>query len=383
MKIKALKLKNHDFGDQWEKSVSNRWNYADMLRDPHWRKDWISFDGVVHHPGSDRVYCGITSFDGDIFKAYDRRSQSFIDLGFAAVGNPYDAKFHRSMELSRDGNTLYCGTALLHDIDREREAPGGGVYVHDIPSGKNRKLGIPIAHNYIQSIVLHEDRQEIYCLHFTPERLSRVNLNDGKAEDLGAIGSGFFMAQGENLVIDHLGCVWSGWGVTRAWQSEPGPDAARLCKFDPKLNRIVYLPVGLPTRDGRPGFAKVEGLFNLGNGCLYASGDNGSLYRIDPVQHTVKYLGTPIADRASRLTSLALHTDGNAYGVTGRKGQCQLLKFDPRTDRFELGGPIVDSQGLAMYQCHDITVTPDGTLYAAENDNPQRSSHLWEIAGAL
>jgi len=32
-----------------------------------------------------------------------------------------------------------------------------------------------------------------------------------------------------------------------------------------------------------------------------------------------------------------------------------------------------------MYQCHDIVAANDGTLYACENDNPYRSSYLWEI----
>ncbi len=32
-----------------------------------------------------------------------------------------------------------------------------------------------------------------------------------------------------------------------------------------------------------------------------------------------------------------------------------------------------------MYQCHDIVATDDGVIYACENDNPYRSSYLWEI----
>ena len=42
-------------------------------------------------------------------------------------------------------------------------------------------------------------------------------------------------------------------------------------------------------------------------------------------------------------------------------------------------GAIVSEDGFAMYQCHDVTITPDGVLYAGENDNPHRSGYLWEI----
>jgi hypothetical protein len=79
------------------------------------------------------------------------------------------------------------------------------------------------------------------------------------------------------------------------------------------------------------------------------------------------------------LTSLVLRKDGYAYGITGRDGNCRLLRFDPKTDTYDLGGPIVDEDGVAMFQCHDITAATDGVLYAGENDHPRRSSFLWEI----
>jgi len=379
MKILSHKLKNHDFGDAWKTQTEDRWNYADFLADKNWRKDWISIDGVVAHPQNGLVYCGITSFDGDIFWAWDRSTQEWVDCGFREVGNSYDAKFHRSMELSRDGSTLFAATALLHDVDRYFDAPGGGIFRHDTQSGKTEKIGIPIPHNYIQSIALDEKRGLIYSMHFTPERLSVFDLETQTATDLGPIGSGGAMAQGENILLDDDGSAWCGWGVTRAWQSTPGADAFRLCKVSPHENKIVYYEQGLPRADGEYGFAKVEGLFNLGTGCLYASGGNGSLYRIETETGQAKYLGTPIKDRRSRLTSLALHSDGFAYGITGRDGDCRLLRFDPRDDSYELGGKIEDDAGVSMWQCHDVSVAPDGTLFAGENDHPQRSSYLWEI----
>ena len=291
----------------------------------------------------------------------------------------YDAKFHRSMEISSDGSALYLATALLHDCDRYFEAPGGGIYRHDTASGVSEKLGIPLAHNYIQSCVLDEKRGLVYNLHFAPEWLSVFDIASRRSRELGPIGGGLQMAQGENLVLDDDGCVWCAWGAFKAWQSSLGTDVARLCKYDPHAGRIVYYPHGLPQGDGSLGFPRVEGLFNFGTGVLYASGGNGSLFRIDPKSGKAELLGTPITDRRSRLTSLALHSDGYAYGITGRDGACQLLRFDPRTDTFELGGAIVDADGDAMFQCHDVTLTPDGVLFAGENDHPSRSGRLWEI----
>jgi hypothetical protein len=380
MKVCNVRLRDHHFGDAWQTTVENRWNYGDLCADPHWRKDWISFDGVVHHSGNNRVYCGITSFNADIFWAWDREAEQWIDCGFGDVRDPFDAKFHRSMQLTADGATLYAATALLHDIDRYWTAPGGGLFAHDVSSGKTTKLAIPIPHLYIQSIALDEDRGLIYCMHFTPERMSVFDLHRSETRDLGPLGSGMFMAQGENIMLDDDGCAWCGWGLTRAWQNEWGPDAYRLCKYDPVQARIVYYQTGLPHRDGSYGFAKVEGLFNFGTGCLYASADNGSLYRIEPDTAESTYLGTPIADRPSRLTNLVMHADGCAYGVTGRDGDCRVIRFNPGDDTYELiGDRLVDTEGEALYQAHDVCMTPDGTLFAGENDVPHRSGFLWEI----
>ncbi len=54
MKIRSLKLKNRHFGDAWRAQVEDRWDYDDFLKNEAWRKDWISFDGVVYHPGTQR-----------------------------------------------------------------------------------------------------------------------------------------------------------------------------------------------------------------------------------------------------------------------------------------------------------------------------------------
>lgn len=378
--VRSHKLKNRDYGDEWGSAIQDHWNYEQFIEDDRWRKDWISFDGVVHCPLNNNIYCGITSFDADIFKIFDRDSGEFIDTDFATVADPYDAKFHRSMELTRDAATLYAATALLHDVDHYWDAPGGGIFRHDIASGTTEKLGVPIPHVYIQSIALDEDRGLIYGMHFTPERLSVFDVEKGTGRDLGAIGSGYAMGQGENIVLDDAGCAWMGWSQTRAWQNTAGVDSQRLCKYDPAQDRIEFFKHGLPRADGAYGYAKVEGLFNLGTGCLYASGDNGSLYRVAAATADAVYLGTPIPDHASRLTSLAMHSDGYAYGITGRNGACRLLRFDPGTDTFELGDPILDADDVPMFQCHDVTITPDGVMFAGENDHPRRSSYLWEIA---
>jgi len=302
-----------------------------------------------------------------------------VSLHYERVADRYDAKFHRSLVRSRRDGCMYASVALLHDVDRYFEVPGAAIIRYNPRADVIEKLGIPLPHVYIQSIALDDQRGVIYGLTFTPERLVAFDLATRASRDLGPIGSGLAMAQGENIELDDRGRVWSGWAVTRAWQNTPGVDAARLCRYDPELGHIEYLKAGLPYPDGRHGFAKVEGLFNLGTGCLYASGHSGSIYRIDVETGRATFLVQPISAAPSRLASLRLGPDGMAYGVVGREGHTQVLRFDPRSERYELLGPLVTSDGVRCWQVHDVALTPDGTLYAAENDNPHRSGYLWEV----
>jgi len=378
MHVTPLKLRDRSF-DNWENEVLDRWEYADMKADPGWRRDWISFDCALYEPSQDRVYCGVTSFDADIFHAYDRRERRFVDLGYERVADPFDAKFHRSLEQWDEDGCLYAAIALLHDVNDYWNAPGGAIVRYDPRTGALNKLCIPLPHVYIQSLVLDSTRGILYGMCFTPERLVRYDLMTGAVRDLGPIGSGLGMAQGENVVLDDDGCAWCGWGVTRAWQSDPGVDGCRLCTYDPETDEMTYFREGLPRPDGEYGTVRVEGLFNLGTGCLYASGASGSIYRVDTDTGEGTFLTQPISDRPSRLASLRLGPDGMAYGVVGREGDTHVLRFDPRTETADLLGPVRAEDGTTCHQCHDVAIASDGTIYACENDNPRRSGYLWEI----
>jgi hypothetical protein len=384
MHITSLKLRTEDYGNQWAEQIEDRWEYADNLKDERWRKGWISFDCLCHEPASDTIYAGITSFDADIFWGWNRKEEQWVDPGYARIRDPYDAKFHRSLVRHSGDGCLYAAQALLHDVDRFWEAPGASIVKYDPATGDIAKLAIPMAHVYIQSIVLDETREMIYGQTFTPENLVSYNLKTGESRWLGPTSSGMTMAQGENICLDDNGCVWGIWTVTRAWQNSSGADTYRFYKYDPETDKIDYMDKGLPHPDHSYGYAKPEGLFNFGTGCLYVSGADGALYRVDPETGDAEYLFRAVEDegrgRRSRLASMTMGPDGFAYGVTGRDGECEILKFNPGDGTYALIGDLKDSEtDVAAWQVHDVCITPDGTLYAGENDNPFRSSYLWEV----
>ncbi len=377
MKVTALKLKDRRFAN-WHDEIQDRWNYDDLMRDPLWRQDWISFDCCLYLPGRDMLYLGLTSLEGDIFWAFDRASRTFVNLGYKALGRSYDAKFHRSLVYCEKDGCLYAATALLHDIDRYWDANGGAIVRYDPVTHKLEKVAIPMPHLYIQMICLDEQKEVVYGITFTPERLFSYHLKSGKATDLGPISSGFEFTQGQNIELDDDCCAWSAWSVTRAWQNEPGPDSKRLCKYDPRAGKIIYYKTGLPKPCCPREYVRLDGLFNFHTGAMFATGGNGSIYRIDIGTGEATQLGTPIEGRPSRLSSMKLGPDGAAYGVAGMQGDCEVIRFDPKTEKYELLGPVADGESHC-WQVHDVAITPEGTIYACENDNPCRSSYLWEI----
>ena len=377
--IRSLKLRQESFGNQWVDAVLDHWHYDDFSQNHRWRQGWISFDCALYRPEEDRIYLGITSFDADIFRAYDRKRGEFLDLGYHKIANRFDGKFHRSLVQGNDG-CIYAAVALLHDVDKYLEAPGSPIVKYDPRAGTLTKLGIPFPHVYIQSLILDNQADMLYGICFPPEMLVSFDLKTGKSRNLGLVGSGIGgMTQGENIILDDEGCVWCNWSLTRAWQDSPGVDAMRFCKYDPRQQRMIFLDRGLPFPDGRYGTVKAESYFNFHDGYLYASGFNGSLYRIEPKTGNATFLFTPTPDRPSRLSSLVKTDGGMAYGVTGRKGKCELLQFNYREGTFEKLGEILDEEGNSLWQCHDILRTTDGRIYVCENDNPHRSSFLWEI----
>lgn len=380
MKVRAIKLRDVDFGTEWRDVVDNRWVYDDFKRNEKWRTGWISFDCAFYRPQDDLVYCGITSFDSEFFVAYDRKADSFVKLGVDRVSNEFDAKFHRALLQGKDG-CLYGAIALLHCIDKYEEAPGGAVVRYDPENDIIEKLGIPVPHVYIQSLVLDEEHGMAYGLGFHPQCLLAFDLKKKEGRMLGYITSGYGGGvMSENIVLDDDGCVWSNWGLTRAWAYDPGPEAIRLCKYDPAADKIIFSQKGLPRADGSYGTAPVESFHNFGDGSLYAGADNGSLYRINPDTFEGECLCVPIQGRRSRLASLVHAGNGIAYGVVGRDGKCELARFHYTEGRCELLGQVKDGDtGAEMWQCHDIVMSEDGMLYACENDNVHRSGYLWEI----
>ena len=104
--------------DNWKSEVLDRWTYDDFVRDPQYKKKWISITSLAYHQPSDAVYLGIGSFSAELLWKFDRKAKTITSCGYEKVGEPFDAKFHRSLEL--DGNMISTPGSLRFSHGRAR-----------------------------------------------------------------------------------------------------------------------------------------------------------------------------------------------------------------------------------------------------------------------
>lgn len=382
MKVTALKLHDGFFPyDDAALATMGTWDYEDFLaaKRSDWGEKWISFDCLLADDKRDTIWCGIASFKSDICWAYDRRSGKFRSLDYAAVGDRFDAKFHRSLTFDPQGN-IWAATARYHDADSEMEAPGGAIVKIDPNREHIEVIDRPIPHVYIQSILFDADRRWLYGQTYCPEYIFRYDTVGGECETLASLSGGISLAQAEQLAIDRNGTVWGTYGVGRAWANAPGPKPFRLLRYHPDDGKVTFLKTALPSLDGA-GFARQDGMHTGSDGAVYMGTVEGLLCRIDPDTGAVSVIGKPAP--GERLTAMANGHDGCLYGSCGRHGSANLFRFDPKSGQLDNLGPVFDEAlHVQAWQLHDMAITADGTIYGGENDVPHRSSYLWQIEGA-
>ena len=378
--VQAHILKNRRFNN-WKSEVEGLWKFEDLRADEGYCNDWISFDCLAWDEKTNRLYIGLTSINNDIFYVYEPSQDRFTSLEFRRIGDKFDAKFHRSLELDEDG-MVYAATALLHDVDQQHEAKGGKLLRYDQAKDEYEVLATPVPHHYIQSIKLDKKRRIIYGFTYPGEYLFQYDLKTHACKTLAFIGNGVMMCQPHGASFDRYGRLWGTWGESRAFEDMLGPAPIRIFCYDPDTDQFTWFQHGFPKVDDADP-ARIDHMMLADDGFIYVGTVAGGFSQLDPETGDVEDLGKPFPN--PRLAGLAQGVDGLIYGAgnesysTSGEGEARLFVFDPKTKNLEDLGPIFDERIRAgAVKVHMLVTTGDGTLYAAENDNIFRSSYLWE-----
>lgn len=398
----APEIRSHRLRDVrlsgWKENIAGRWHYNDLAADPKWVHGWISFDAVTFNPGDGHVYCGLNAIDGDLLYRFDPRTETFTGLETKRWTDAYDSKIHRTLLLNPQDDCFYFATSLLHDADKQHEAPGGKLVRYDWKADRYDVLGIPFPHLYVQSIAADWSRGILYGFTYPAEFIVRHDLATGQSRVLAYVGNAIMFAQPHNAVVDRDGWLWSTYAETRAWDEVTGTCPIRLCKYHPDGDRFVWYPHGLarkadtdqlrpdPVADGtdmpdmtesrhKQDYGFCDGMVYDGGRFIYAGSVAGVLSRIDIETGEVAKVANVM--RSGRFPAMAFGPDGKLYGGGGMKGQTTLCRFDPATLELEVWENLADADGERPARIHELCVTGDGTVYFGENDHHTRSSYLW------
>ena len=337
--------------------------YRDFTSNDDWKNNLISFTSLLYHPQRRKVICGMTAFNNDLMFEYSPDDGNFTDLEYAKEAEKFEIKIHRSLHLDRKGN-IYGATACLHREDQREEGKGGRIFYYDFATGKYDFLGIPVPHDYIQTITVDEDRGLIYGVTYPVFVFFVFDINSRQLRFSQYMGSAPHI-----MALDDRGGVWSTWNAR----------THNLFRYAPDTKKVQYFNHTLIPGQGAdlmyPGAGPIDMMLNGGDGFLYVGCATGDLLRIHPDTAEVEYLGRPTPER--RMPALEIGPDGRLYGIAGFYGRCHLFAYDRKARNFEDFGLIGDNEDQ-LYIGHDICFADGNRLFAGETDTEQRAGYLWE-----
>lgn len=345
---------------------------------------FVSFVSLLYHPGTQRVYCGLTNWQNDLLYAFDPETKEFEDLRFRDIADRFDVKIHRSLEMDDDG-TIVGAVAGLHSYADHPEAAGGKLFVFD-PVKKNYDvLGIPTPYDYIQSIALDRKRRIIYGNGYPLNTQFGFDMQARRPFPMKWIG-------GHKLRCDNEGCLWGQSSEVMRWPgiNDEAEQIARemfnvqtgspkLYKYTPDKGYTVFDSYLYPIGGQNPAIAN---LIDGGDGFMYVGGSNGALYRVDKETGACDFLA--MASPGGRLEGIAIGPDGRLYLGGGSFYCTRVAVYDRASGKLTDLGTIYDPErDETCIIVHALCITGDGVIYIGETDNMERSGFLWECTPQL
>ncbi len=232
-------------------------------------------------------------------------------------------------------------------------------------------LGVAIKGESISALAIDREGKSIYGLTSPNAHFFKYDIATGSFTDAGVVAQS--KPEGEKfetekmfsrvLAVDPAGNVYA--------SGENG----FLYKFDKSKQALEKLPLQAPAIPGREAWTRVESFVTDAGGLIYGGTSDGYLFRFDPEKLTVTNLGKPLL--APEITGLALAPDGKIYGVGGsEQDMARLFSYDPAESAYQLLGFVdVNRRPYYTWQAYVIKAMAsglDGTIYLGESERISR-----------
>jgi hypothetical protein len=359
--VKAHILK--DLGAEHLEDYRRRGPYKHLRQMDMVRKNWISFTALAWDAAQQQLYLGLTAFDCDLLYRFAPNSATFESLGFASVNyDPQRIKIHRGLIGDGQGG-YYFGTAGLLDVDERNDAAGGAIYRY--AGGKFHEFGIPMPHDYIQTLAIDHAGQHAYGVSYPVMQFFDFDLKTGRTAYSFYTASHF-----HSPGVDDTGAVWG------TYQGRAGHSLFRYHPADgPHFFQAAIPNLGSDHPFTFPLNGPIDSFINGGDGFLYFGTTPGELCRLDPATGRWESLGKP-TDQI-RLSGLVIGPDGCLLGSYGAYNETGLFLYDRKAGRFEDLGRIRKGD-RTCFMVHEIAWDGGDRVFAGETDTADRAGYLWE-----
>jgi hypothetical protein len=258
-------------------------------------------------------------------------------------------------------------------------SPSGHIFEYSPPAGEQNKqveiavtlpvkdLGRPIPGETIATLICDTAANVLYGLTAPNAHFFSYSIASGKFADFGVLAQSIPLGErfehdkmmSKMLVVDQQGEVFAS-----------GENGA-LFRFDPKSQKLDKLLIQAPEVPGREPWTRVDAFLLDPSGVIYGGTSDGYLFRLDPAKLTVTNLGKPLNQYG--IDGLVRAPGGRLYGGGGdRDEMARLFSYDPSTGAYDVLGFIdVNRRPYYTWQAYVIgamAADADGTIFIGENE---------------
>lgn len=289
--------------------------------------------------------------------------------GGSAVG---EAKIHTRLQQAHDGwiymATMQGGIGHLtkwSQYTHPRQYEGGHLLRYHPLTGHAESLGVIVAHEGLQTMILDAERDLLYFVTWPKKEFVRYDLRTRTTHVFGVIAwsptteDGVKQHYARDLFIDREGTVYC--------TNERG----KLAVLGPGDSHIT--DTDFSVREGDSIRTHVQ----ASDGTVYLCTSQGHLVRFDPEDRSVAYLGPTTPGLPVYTPNLALREEhGSLIYLAGShgtyaEGGMQLVEFDLRTATHTVHGYMRSELNPAY--CYASAATEDDVVFAVNGGEPPDS----------
>jgi hypothetical protein len=258
------------------------------------------------------------------------------------------------------------GHLLVYTPQREDRQP---IRIKEACAVKD--LGVAVKGESIAALAIDREAQVIYGLTSPNAHFFKYDIKGGAFTDAGVVANS--KAHGEKFETSKM--FSSMLALDRAGNVYASGENGFLYKYDKAKQSLEKLALQAPAIPGREPWTRVESFLTDSAGAIYGGTSDGYLFRFDPVKLSVQNLGKPLL--APEITALALAPDGTIYGVGGSdQDMARLFSYDPVEGAYQLLGFVdVNRRPYYSWQAYVIKAMAsglDGTIYIGESERISR-----------